>query len=338
VKEKAYHQKFQDQRTSSTRSKQKLKMHMKNESVARIQLDKLLFNLEFTLCCGQAFRWEKHAEWWYGVVGDKVLKVRQVNKELQFRGADQNFVMEYFGFHDNLPKIFSQIAKDRHIKKAIEAFRGLRILRQDPWECLISYICATYKNVPAIKQMLFKLSKKFGTEIVFEGHRFYTFPEPSALAKASIADLTGCGLGYRAKHVSETAKNVHRGDFDPKNLKNKSYNAARKELINLPGVGFKVADCVLLFSLGKLEAFPIDVWVKRIILKYYANYLGKEFVKKASLKNSTTKSEYEKLNHFGRNYFGEYAGYAQEYLYHFERTKTRLGLSPSRTGLLEPRL
>jgi N-glycosylase/DNA lyase len=280
------------------------------------------FNLDFTLCCGQSFRWEKLGEWWHGVVRDKVFKARQVGNELRFEGADKDFVMEYFGLYDDLPKILSKIAKDKHIKRAIEAFTGLRILRQDPWECLISYICATYKNIPAIKQMLFKLSKKFGEKRVFDGREFYTFPEPSVLAKANVTDLAECGLGYRARYVLETAKKVHGGDVSLEDLKNKNYVDARNELLNLSGVGLKVADCVLLFSLEKLEAFPVDVWVKRALLRCYTEHFGKEFVEKLSLKRSLAKSDYEKLNFFGQSYFGEYAGYAQEYLYHFERTKT----------------
>ncbi|MEM3673111.1 MAG: DNA glycosylase [Candidatus Bathyarchaeia archaeon] len=298
----------------------------------------LMFNLDFTLCCGQSFRWEKLGEWWFGIVRDKVFKVRQVEDELQFEGADKDFVMEYFGLYDDLPEILSKITKDQHIKKAVEAFKGLRILRQDPWECLISYICAAYKNIPAIKQMLFRLSKKFGEKRVFDGREFYTFPEPTVLAKASTADLSECGLGYRAEYVLETAKKVYSGDVSLEELKNRSYMDARNELLNLSGVGLKVADCVLLFSLEKLEAFPVDIWVKRAVLRCYASHLEEEFVERISSKSSLTKSEYERLNFFGRSYFGEYAGYAQEYLYHFERTKPKLDHYPSKAGLLEHRL
>ena len=324
---------------SSSRQSKIAHHQIRNDVNMSIQLNNsCILNLDFTLCCGQSFRWEKIGGWWYGIARDKVFKVRQVGGELQFKGADKDFVMEYFGLYDDLPKILSQITKDPHVKKAVESFRGLRILRQDPWECLISYICATYKNIPAIKQMLFKLSKKFGEKRVFDGYEFYTFPEPAVLAKASRADLAKCGLGYRAKYVLETAKKTNSGDISLEDLKNKSYTDARGELLSLLGVGLKVADCALLFSLGKLEAFPVDVWVKRAILRYYADHFEREFVKRICLKRSLSKSEYERLNFFGRSYFGKYAGYAQEYLYFFERTKTRLGLSPSKVGLPEHRL
>jgi len=278
-------------------------------------------NLDFTLCCGQTFRWNEQGRWWYGAVGEKVIKIRQIGNELEFENVEMDFVKNYFGLYDDLSKISSQISKDEYIKRAVEAFKGLRILRQDPWECLISYICATYKNISAIKLMLLNLSKKFGDKIYFDGYDFYTFPTPGRLAKATAEELAKCGLGYRAKYVSETAKAVYENGFEVESLRKLSYEKAKEELLNFSGVGLKVADCVLLFSLGKLEAFPVDVWIKRVILKYYESYFPNEFIWKISGKKSLTISEYKELNLFGRRYFGDYAGYAQEYLYHYERTK-----------------
>jgi N-glycosylase/DNA lyase len=205
------------------------------------------------------------------------------------------------------------------MEKAVKTLKGLRILRQDPWECLIAYICATYKNIPAIKQMLFNIAKNFGEKKVLDGYMFYTFPTAEKLAKTNLKELAECGLGYRAKYVSETAKKVANGEVEIESLKEKSYEKARETLLTLRGVGLKVADCVSLFALEKLEAFPVDVWIKRAILKHYANHFEKEFIGKISLKKSLTKADYERLSLFGRNYFGVYAGYAQEYLFHFER-------------------
>jgi N-glycosylase/DNA lyase len=279
------------------------------------------FDLELTLCCGQAFRWERHGEWWYGVVGEKVFKVRQAGDELEFENVDEGFVRNYFGLSDNLREILSQISKDTHIKRVVEAFNGLRILRQNPWECLISYICATYKNISAIRQMLFNISKKFGDAISLDNYMFYTFPTSERLVKANAKELAGCGLGYRAKYVFETAKSICESGFELESLRGMPYERARKELLNFPGVGLKVADCVMLFSLEKLEAFPVDVWIKRAVLRHYAEHLPKEFVKKILNRKSLTKAEYNRLNFFGRKYFGAYAGYAQEYLYHYERSK-----------------
>jgi N-glycosylase/DNA lyase len=131
--------------------------------------------------------------------------------------------------------------------------------------------------------------------------------------------LATCGLGYRAKYVLETSKRICESNFDLESLRKMPYTQAKETLRSFSGVGSKVADCVLLFSLGKLEAFPVDVWVKRTMLKHYAEHFSNDFVKKISSQKSLSNSEYEKLNEFGRSYFGEYAGYAQEYLYHYER-------------------
>lgn len=277
------------------------------------------FNLDLTLCCGQAFRWEKMGGWWYGIVKGKPLKVRQKGNVLEFENASQEFIENYFGLNDDLQLILKQIAKDQQIAKAVKTLKGLRILRQDPWECLISYICAAYKNIPAIKQMLFNMAKKFGEKAVLDGYILYAFPTVEKLAEASLKNLAECGLGYRAKYVSETAKKVASGEFKIENLKGESFEKARKALMTLPGVGLKVADCVSLFALAKLEAFPVDVWIKRTIVRHYAGYFEERFIRKVSLKKSLTKAEYERLSGFGREYFGAYAGYAQEYLFHFER-------------------
>jgi N-glycosylase/DNA lyase len=285
-----------------------------------VKLDAFPFNLDVTLCCGQVFRWDKKGDWWYGVAGTSVFKIRQANAELEFANADEKFIKHYFGLGDDLGKISAKIGKDEYILNALREFWGLRIIRQDIWECLVSYICATYKSIAAIKQMLFKLSRKFGERITLDGCDFYSFPTPEKLAKATESALMECGLGYRAKYVLETSRRIFGNNFSLESLKKMPYHQAKKELVNFPGVGLKVADCVLLFSLGKSEAFPVDVWMKRVILNHYAANFPKAFIQKISSHDSLSNGEYEKLNEFGRKYFGKYAGYAQEYLYHYERT------------------
>jgi N-glycosylase/DNA lyase len=169
--------------------------------------------------------------------------------------------------------------------------------------------------------MLFRLSEKFGEKTTLDGYDFYTFPTPEKLANTTGSGLATCGLGYRAKHVLETSKKIYEGYFDLESLRKMPYQQAKKELFSLSGVGLKVADCVLLFSLGKLDAFPVDVWIKRTLLRRYADHFPRASIKKLSSRKSLSNSEYEKLSAFGRNYFGEYAGYAQEYLYHHERMR-----------------
>jgi len=288
-----------------------------------LDLGKTPFSLDHTLSCGQTFRWQKQGGWWIGVVSQAALKVRQNEGMLEFQASsddvNRGFLERYFRLDDDLPVIYSKIAKDRHVRRAVRQFRGLRLVRQEPWECLISYICATFKNIPAIKQMIRNLCVRFGRPLMFDSLELYTFPEPEILAEASLADLKLCKLGYRAVNVRETSRLVSSGKFDLESLRTMPYQEAKKMLLSLPGVGPKVADCVLLFSLGKLEAFPIDVWMKRLILECYSQYFETEFVGKIRSKSSLSTREYQVLYDFGRGYFDEYLGYAQEYLYHYKR-------------------
>jgi N-glycosylase/DNA lyase len=284
-----------------------------------LELDAVPLNLDVTLCCGQVFRWSKVGDWWVGVARDRAFKIRKVCSKFEFCNVDEKFVVHYFGLDENLQHISEIVNKDAHIGRALKRFWGLRIIRQDPWECLISYICATYKSIPAIKHMLNNLTRIFGKRIVLDGCDYFGFPSPEKLACASARDLLECGLGYRAKYVLETSKRICDGEVDFEKLRSLPYAKAKKALMGLPGVGAKVADCILLFSLGKLEAFPVDVWVKRVVLNHYADKLPKELVQKLRLRDGLSSGDYERLNRFGRSYFGEYAGYAQEYLYHYER-------------------
>jgi N-glycosylase/DNA lyase len=285
-----------------------------------LRLD-VVFDLDFSLCCGQVFRWRKIDGWWYGIVGENVVKIRQCGDQLEFENVHKEFVQNYFGLNDDLSKIKRCVGKDDYVRSALQKFEGLRIVRQLPWECLISFICATYKSIAAIELMLKKLSIKYGQKQFFDGLEFYNFPTIERLANASETGLQECGLGYRSKYVQKTAKKIFDETINLEYLKALSYFEGRKVLLEFSGVGLKVADCVLLFSLEKMEAFPVDVWVKRVILNHYANQLPAETVKKMQSHNSLTNSEYQKIGDFARSYFGKYAGYAQEYLFHFERTK-----------------
>ena len=285
------------------------------------------FSLEHTLDCGQLFRWKKLDDWWYGVVADSVIKMKQCNERLIFHGIpeipNREFIMNYLRLDDDLSAIFSEIDKDEHMKEAIRLFSGLRLCRQTPWECLISYICATYKSIPAIKKMINGISQRFGKELTFDDYTFYTFPKPTDLAHVNQKELRSCGLGFRAERILETAKTVAHGRFSLESLKSMTYLDAKRMLLDLPGVGHKVADCVLLFSLEKLEAFPIDVWMKRAITSFYATHFESSFIKRITSKGSPTTKEYETIGSFGREYFGRYAGYAQEYLFHLLRTQQK---------------
>lgn len=294
-----------------------------------IKLDRstVPLSLQHTLDCGQLFRWEKLDDWWYGVVTDRVIKIKQDGEKLLFHvfpeSPNHSFVENYLRLDDDLPSILSEIHKDDYMREAINLFCGLRLCRQEPWECLISYICATYKNIPAIKKMINKISRCFGKKLSFDNYTFYTFPKPSDLAQVSAKELRSCGLGFRAERVLKTTKIVDSGELSLEDLKRLDYHEAKQELLDLPGVGQKVADCVLLFSLEKLEAFPIDVWMRRAATTFYASHFDSMFIKRVASKGSTTPKEYETMSSFGREYFGRYAGYAQEYLFHLLRTQQK---------------
>lgn len=297
----------------------------------KIRLDpvKTPFNLMHTLECGQTFRWVKKGDTWLGVVQRRAVKIRQEKDVLQFQtypdNVDSSFLESYFRLDDNLPEIYSKITKDKHVHEAIQRFLGLRLIRQEPWECLISYICATNKNIPAIKDMIFNLCKRFGKPLPWDGNDFFAFPEPPVLAEAAMEDLRLCKLGFRAEYVSKVAKMVNAGKFVVEDLRAMSYQKAKNKLMSLPGVGPKVADCVLLFSLDKLTAFPIDVWMKRIVLEHYSNHFEPRFLMKMRASGRLTTHGYETFSSFGRRYFGEYVGYAQEYLYHLARCRSLTG-------------
>jgi N-glycosylase/DNA lyase len=230
-------------------------------------------------------------------------------------------VRHYFSLDVDLEKIRDSIAQDNHIKTALKQFEGLRLVRQEPWTCLIGFECSIQKNIPAIEQMLERMSVRFGEKRVFDKREFHLFPSVDRLALASEKSLKECGLGFRAKYVQATAQKILDENIDLDSFKVLPYLEARKALLEFCGVGLKVADCVLLFSLDKTEAFPVDIWVKRVIINRYSPKLPEELVKKLQSHPTLTKSEYQKIGDFAREYFGKYAGYAQEYLYHYERTQ-----------------
>jgi N-glycosylase/DNA lyase len=169
--------------------------------------------------------------------------------------------------------------------------------------------------------MIHNISRCFGDKLTFDGHDFYTFPKPNKLAQTCPKELKNCGLGFRTERVLETAKLVNNGELVLDKLKHVEYREAKQKLLSLPGVGHKVADCVLLFSLEKLEAFPIDVWMKRAATTLYADHFDSSFIKRIANKGSLTPKEYKTVGSFGREYFGKYVGYAQEYLFHYLRTQ-----------------
>jgi len=268
----------------------------------------ILFSLDQTLGCGQVFRWERTDDgWWYGVVGGKVIKIRQNESNIVFEGAKTAFIRHYFSLDLDLEEIIKTIDLDPFIHAAISKCTGLRLVRQPPWECTVSYICSTNSNIPTIRRRIASIAEQFGKPIEFEGKTWYTFPEPSSISCGGVEGLTECRLGYRQPYVFGTSCSV----FDEKKweetIRNLPYEEGREELMKLHGIGPKAADCILLFAFQKYEAFPVDVWIRRIMQQNYLTDLN--------LKAGLTNRDYNTIRLFAREHFGEYCGYAQEYLY-----------------------
>ncbi|MFA4877473.1 MAG: DNA glycosylase [Methanoregula sp.] len=266
------------------------------------------FSIDATLSCGQVFRWDRTEDgWWYGVVGKRVIKIRQQGQKLTFTGASASFIRHYFSLDQDLGAIHASIDHDPVIHESIQKNPGLRLVRQPPWECTISYICSTNSNIPTIRRRIAAIAGKIGTPVPFEGRMYYTFPEPAFISSGGHERLTECRLGYRHPYVFGTSCQVTDEKEWEERIRGLPYEDARKELMMLHGVGPKAADCILLFAFQKYEAFPVDVWIRRILQQHYLPDLATG----APLSNR----EYETIRRFAREHFGEYCGYAQEYLY-----------------------
>jgi N-glycosylase/DNA lyase len=295
----------------------------------------LPFNLQHTLDSGQAFRWVKKGEWWHGVLPQGAIKVKQEESSslvcvTSSEGLKPQHAHDYFRLDDSLDRIYSKIMRDPHVTEAIQRYYGLRLIQQDVWECLVSFVIATNTNIPRIKRMIWNISERFGVPQELEGARSYGFPTPSSLANAPLDELTGCGLGYRARFVKSVAQSVESGKVELDELRLLDYENAKERLVEsllgekvFLGIGRKAADCVLLFSCGKDSAFPIDVWMARVLARYYPRLFDAEVKKQLDAQVSgsgrLSSAAYEKISAAMRDYFGEYAGYAQQYLFHDAR-------------------
>ena len=261
--------------------------------------------------CGQSFRWQPINGWYYGVVDGRQLKIRQEKQTLIVESSDDEqpdrleaSLRHYLDLNRDLPAILNAVDIDPFIHRSIETFWGMRILNQEVWECLASFILSQNNNVPRIKGIIRTISAQFGEKITLDDSVDYAFPTPQALAAAGVEALYDCRLGYRAPYLWAVSSAVAAGEFDPEALKSMPYAEAKRELMRFKGIGEKVADCICLFSLGHVQALPIDVWVKRIIEQLYLK-------RQASIRE---------IRQFAEDYFGEYLGYAQQYLFHYART------------------
>lgn len=273
------------------------------------------FELKDIFECGQCFRWNKQEDKSYiGIVGNNVINVKKVDSEIHIKSVGEDnleeLVINYFDLNRNYEQIKDTLSKiDENMEKSISYGKGIRILNQDLWEMIISFIISANNNIPRIKGIIDRMSEKYGRKIIFEGKEYYTFPTIEELSKASVKDLRTLGLGFRDVRVYETTKIIKNKEVDLEQLKNeKDFTKVRNTLLTLPGVGPKVADCILLFStLKRWEAFPIDVWVRRVMNELY-------------IKNpDETKVKKEEIEKIAYNKFGNLAGIAQQYLFYWKR-------------------
>ena len=264
---------------------------------------------------GQVFLWEKHDNSWYGIHGDRVIKFTQSDKYIEFSSfpEDKSCDEKMFRLDDDIKEIFEEISHDPLVFRLAKAYPGLRLIRQDPHQCLFSFVCATNTNIPMIRRMLYNITRKFGRSTKVDGMEFFTFPSAVDIKRATVNELRECGLGYRTKAIKAVADAITSGRLDFDSLRKASYYESRKELLQIYGIGNKIADCVLLFSLEKLDAFPIDVWITRALASHYS------WLHKSKISDKIAPHQYVQLSEEARKYFGKYAGYAQQYLYYYMR-------------------
>ena len=273
------------------------------------------FELKDIFECGQCFRWNKNDDGSYtGIVNKGVLNVEKQNEKIIFTGMLDGDIKEvvrfYFDLDRNYEEIKMQLSNiDKYLKTSVEYGKGIRILNQDLWETIISFIISANNNIPRIKGIIERISKKYGTEIEWNGEKYYTFPIPKQLGKATAEDLRSLGTGFRDIRIYETTQKVLSGEFNLKEIQKKDTLSAREELLSLSGVGPKVADCILLFStLKRFDVFPIDVWVRRVMNDLY-------------IKNPDEKKVSNKvINKVAFEKFGDEAGLAQQYLFYWRRS------------------
>ncbi len=269
-----------------------------------------------TLESGQAFRWEREGEWLTGVIFGNIVRTRQTPQGVEFSCAPDDersiepLFRDYLRLDDDLEAICERIDIDERIGAALRRFPGIRVLRQEPWECLVSFICSSNSNIPRISRNVEDMAESFGRPVALDGCRRSAFPSPERLANAGEMRLRQLGLGFRAKYVAEVAGIVVDGGLDLFALREASYEEALDALTALPGVGDKVANCALLFSLDKPEAFPVDVWIDRALREWYPRHMtganGKPLTRKA-------------MRPWAQEYFAPHAGYANQYLFQGRR-------------------
>jgi len=282
------------------------------------------FDLQMTLDSGQVFHWEKHGDGFVGTIGDRPFYVEQRDGKLFFLGGKGGLIANYFALDHPLAEICASFPQDAIMNAAREFCCGLRIIRQPRWECLATFICSSMKQVAHIRQISRALRHRYGERHQLADIELHSFSAAERIARTSEAELRACALGYRAKNLLATARLVASGEADLESWSALPDDELRTRLCALPGVGAKVANCVMLFAYERLRAFPVDVWIERILKEKY-------FTRKRRVTA-------QHLRDFSATYFGEHGGYAQQYLFHHARkTSSRRRGAAARPRWRRPR-
>lgn len=274
-----------------------------------IILDVTCFNLKYTLECGQCFRWNKIDEEYYiGVIKDRVIKIKQKGNKLYVSSDNmnnlENVIYEYFDFNTNYINIEKRISKiDENVNNAVKNTSGIHILNQDFFETLISYIISANNNIPRISKSVNLISQKYGKKIIFENKEYCLFPTPNELKNVLEEDFKKCGVGFRARYLKHAVQDILNEKIDIKSINETSTEILKSKLLDIMGVGPKVADCILLFSCQKKDVFPIDVWVERVMTNLYFKDYGRAMKKKEILE-------------YAQKHFGKDAGIVQQHLFY----------------------
>lgn len=260
------------------------------------------FDLIHTFECGQCFRWNRINDNTYlGIVGGSVIKIVQNNDVFDVEADNEEIINSYFNFDNDYGKIKEQLsALDDVLPNAIPAGYGIRLLKQDPWETLVSFIISANNNIPRIKRIIESLCMNFGEKIQYGNDLYYSFPDAHTICNLELEQLDIIKSGFRAKYIMDAALKVANGEIDLDSVFDMNTNDAREYLKQIKGVGNKVADCILLFAYQKYDVFPKDVWIKKVLNELYG----------------VKESEFDT---FVREHFGNLAGFAQQYLFYYMR-------------------
>jgi N-glycosylase/DNA lyase len=272
------------------------------------------FELNHVFDCGQCFRWNRQENGNYiGVAFGRVIEVEKKGKDIYIYNTSieetETIWIDYFDLKRDYSTIKDELSKDSYLKLSVQFGNGIRLLRQEPFEIIVSFIISANNRIPMIKKCIDKISEKWGKKVKYKDKTYYSFPEVSELSKASVEELEACSTGFRAKYIKDTVEKIFSNAKNPKDeydidfINAQNDDECHKALCNFMGIGPKVADCIMLFSMQKYSAFPVDVWVKRAMMHFYV-------APDVSLK---------KIREFGRNRFGNLSGFAQQYLFYYAR-------------------